>query len=491
MTKNSVRWILFSIMIRLTCAFLSHSTPRRPTAYPTVFNSRMSSFSAVRGNSENFKKDKRRADTKKAPAKTTKQLDLPYSNVAILEEGKARLFKDGNPIIYNGAVKEIRGNLQSGDDIFVVDHNGNLVGRGFFNSHSQYKVRLIARSFEDDVSLSLSEIIERRLDHVISVRKSLFLPSENTTAYRLVNGEGDSLSGLMIDVFNDIVTIQSSAVWVEKNEDLIRSAVAMKLGVSGDRILWKRADTRLKQDGFTADPGTTPNPADSTVEESIVVKENGCLFSISPQNDQKTGFYCDQRMNRLMIRNLAKGKTVLDTYSYTGGFSFNALMGGATSVTAVDSAGKALEALRYNLQLNIDQGVLPADAPSKLHTIEGDCPTVLGQLVEQQKTFDMVICDPPKLAPRRTQLDKALSKYTQVNALAMKAIHSSGGLLLSCSCSAAMTQSGEFVKMLQNAAKLAKRRLTILSETGAAPDHTVVAGYPEGKYLTAVLAHIQ
>lgn len=481
-------------MFRLSCSFLSRSTivGRKQVAYPNVFVGGMSAFSTKRNNVQSSKKDYRRSDTKNGPAKPTKRLDIPYSNVAILEEGKARLFKDGNPIIYNGAVKEVRGNPESGDDIYVVDHNGNLVGRGFFNSHSQYKVRLIARSFDQEISLSLPELIEKRLDHAISVRKALSLPSENTTAYRLVNGEGDSLSGLMIDVFNDIVTIQSSAVWVEKNEELIRKVVANKLGVSGDRIIWKRADTRLKQDGFTAAPSETPAVANvSTLDESIVVKENGCLYAISPYNDQKTGFYCDQRMNRLLVGSLAAGKTVLDAYCYTGGFSFNALLGGATSVTAVDSANKALEALQHNLQLNIDHAILPAEASSRLHTIEGDCPTVLEQLVEQGKTFDLVICDPPKLAPRRVQLDKAVSKYIQVNALAMKAIHPSGGLLLSCSCSAAMTQSGEFVQMLQSAAKVAKRRLTILSESGAAPDHTVVAGYPEGKYLTAVLAHIQ
>jgi 23S rRNA G2069 N7-methylase RlmK/C1962 C5-methylase RlmI len=185
----------------------------------------------------------------------------------------------------------------------------------------------------------------------------------------------------------------------------------------------------------------------------------------------------------LFFRSLSSGQSVLDTYCYTGGFSLNAAVGGAQLVTSVDSSKKAMDALRENIALNKQD-------PSLFRLIQGDAVAVMQELVLQNATFDVVICDPPKLAPSRTGLAKATGKYKKINSLAMKLVKP-GGLLLSCTCSAAMTQAqppvGGFEAMLQEAAQAAGREVTVLRSAGAAMDHPVMLSYPEGRYLTAVL----
>jgi 23S rRNA G2069 N7-methylase RlmK/C1962 C5-methylase RlmI len=433
-------------------------------------------------NSSNLKHLPKNIDSSSMEVKTS------YSKVAILQAGKGALFKGGNPIIYNGAIQEIRGNPIDGDDIYVVDHRGNVVGRGFFNSKSMYKVRLLARGYEKLLDLPLETIILKRLQQAIDLRKSINLPSDSTNAFRLVNSEGDQLSGLIVDVYNNVATIQSSAMWVEKNSEIIRNSLKSSLQFSDDQIIWKRAEARLIQDGIDIIKAEA-NEADSMSVNSqaslTVVRENDISFRIDVEGDQKTGFYCDQRDNRLMIRKLARGKRVLDAYCYTGGFTLNALLGGALSVVSVDSSAKAVSTLHHNLRLNNEERV------NDVKTIEGDCIVAMQAMISEGKQFDLVICDPPKLAPNRLQLEKAKPKYLQVNALAMQLVAPDGGLLLTCSCSAAMTQSGEFVKMLKDAAGIAKRRITIVNESGAAMDHTIAPGCPESKYLTAVLLFVQ
>lgn len=402
--------------------------------------------------------------------------------VVVLEEGKGRLFKGGNPIIYGGAVSKVLGSPKEGEFVAVTDHRGNLVGKGFFNSISQYRVRLVSHGVKHETDLTVADLIRSRIQQAVALRKALVLPSISTNTYRLVNGEGDQLSGLIIDVFDNIVSIQSSATWVEIHAEAIVEAVQSALSVSPSQIIWKRADSRLKKDGFRLE--SAKSMGSTEVLENITVRENDIIFTLDPEGDQKTGFYCDQRLNRLLIRGLSQGKHVLDTYCYTGGFTLNALVGGAASVTAVDSSTKAIETLACNLQCN------PILDASRVTTIEADCDSAMKNMIKNNQSFDVVICDPPKLAPTRSHLSKAKSKYTKINSMAMQLISPTGGLLLTCSCSGAMTQSGDFIKMLKEAAEDAGRRITVLSESGASPDHTVAVGYPEGKYLTAVLLHV-
>jgi 23S rRNA G2069 N7-methylase RlmK/C1962 C5-methylase RlmI len=453
--------------------------------------------------------------TTKAPYANSisqKEISIPMSSLpavpgidaaVVLERGKAKLFQDGNPLIYGGACKGTVGDdLTAGQEVLVVESSGTCIGRGVYNPHSQYRVRLLARADEQMFSMSFDDLMRHRFRQAISVRSALGLGDQHdlqgsaTSVYRLVNGEGDRLSGLIVDVIGDVVVIQSSAIWCELNKSRIERAlrdsmVEASLGLpdSNMKFLWRKAASRLKQDG-AAEIGLDLLFEDEKMEDagaasdsSLIVLENGVKYSTDPFEGQKTGFYADQRANRDMIRRLSRGKSVLDTFCYTGGFSVNALLGGAVSVTAVDSSQKALDEMKRNVELNeID--------PSKVSVEKADALAFMRGQIDAGKRFDVVICDPPKLAPKRSSLQKAVGKYTQINKLGMM-LTESGGLLLTCTCSAAMTQQPETLRaMLHDAARKAGVEVTILSTSGAAPCHAVHPAYPQGSYLTAVLCSV-
>lgn len=426
-------------------------------------------------------------------------------NSVTLEKGKARLFQDGNPLIYGGAVKSIEGNPKAGDEVIVKDHNGNVFGRGFFNPLSQYRVRIMSRNGDNEFKFTLSDLIKARISQAINLRKAMMLPSPENDVYRLVNGEGDRLSGLIIDVIGSTVVVQSSALWVELNANYIRDSLKSFIEIENKKLIWRRSESRLNQDGFGNH--TKSEPALQDMDEVLssqdgnldintveIVTENGVKFSVDPVSDQKTGFYCDQRENRQLIKGVSKGKTVLDTYCYSGGFSLNAILGGAKAVTAVDSSRGALAALTANMELN-------DVSPERLGILQGDAVEVMKSLVADGYKYDLVICDPPKLAPTRQSLPRAGKKYQKINSLALSLV-APGGLLLTCTCSAAMSQStagggrqqgqvgSGFHQMVQAAAKTARREVVLLSTSGAGSDHPVLIPYPEGRYLTAALLYV-
>lgn len=481
----------------------------------------------------------------------------------ILEKGKARLFLEGNPIVYGGAIASVVGDPEVGEEVIVKDNHGNVFARGFFNPHSQYRVRIMSRIGDPEFKSSAAELIQARISQAVRLRSALGLPSAATNVYRLINGEGDRLGGLIIDVLGSTVVIQSSALWVEMNAEAIKAAVSDCLDVenTGMKVLWRRSDSRLEQDGYAKKnvtnvfhdvfqknaPSVTPKEtvtntnifplfpgsksgtkmveipahvpggqgeeeeeeeeesgeAEAVEDTREVVVENGVKYWSDPVSGQKTGFYCDQRENRQIIRQVSGGKTVLDTYCYTGGFTLNAIQGGAVHVTSVDSSGVALAALQGNLRLN-------KVAPGLVEAVQGDAVEVMKALIREKRLFDVVICDPPKLAPKRTDVNRASNKYQKINELAM-ALVKPGGLLLTCTCSAAMSQpqppydKGErgrgrgtmpppgvapFTQMLNKAAGASKKHLTVLASSGAAGDHPVLLSYPEGKYLTALLTSV-
>jgi 23S rRNA (cytosine1962-C5)-methyltransferase len=310
--------------------------------------------------------------------------------IVTLERGKARIFQDGNPLVYGGAVKKVTGDARGGSFVTVHDHFGNSIGKGVFNPDSTYRVRMLTRATEVENSYDFPEIVETRLQDAVMLRRAINLPSQTDTAYRLVNGEGDRLSGLIVDVFNHVIVIQSSAVWVETHRDVIEEAMqrvfaavpkhADEDGAARDyEVIWRRAESRLNQDGFTGDKSQ-----EKTNIGEITVYENGVSYVVNLDDGQKTGFYCDQRENRQMIRQLSKGKTVLDTFSYTGGFGLNAALGGATSVTTVESSALACELINKNAALN---GV-----SERVAAVKSDAVAFMRQEAEEHKTYDIGRC---------------------------------------------------------------------------------------------------
>ena len=469
-----------------------------------------------------------------------------------IKASRARLFKEGNPLVYAGTVAQVGGSPASGDIALVQDNKGNPIGWGMYNPISMFRVRLLSNARERGYQWppDLPGLVSQRLAQAVALRRALGLPSEETTAYRLVHGEGDRLSGLVVDVFGALVVVQSSALWVERHRDVVEECLARLL--PAHRVLWLQSESRLRQDGWglaeeDAAAGEEPlgdseaeseagsgGESDSAVEEgsddelpddapesdegpvpgppgddvTVEIRESGLRYTVTPVSGQKTGFYCDQRDNRLLIRALAGDCHVLDLFSFTGGFGCNAALAGARSVTAVDSSMAALEQYMTNATSNgfearlQNPGPLVEDLaaalPERLASAEGapavalyraDVIRFLRASQERGHLYDLLIVDPPKLCPQAKQLTRAARKYEQINAHAMRVLRP-GGLMLTCTCSAAVAAEDVFMGILRRAAQAAGRKLTVLAESGAAKDHPWSSEYPEGRYLKAVLVMV-
>ncbi|KFK35529.1 hypothetical protein AALP_AA4G002500 [Arabis alpina] len=402
----------------------------------------------------------------------------------VLKKGKTQLFKDGSPMVYSGAVDRIIGKPppQTGDVVIVADGTENPIGWGLYNSVSMFCVRLMQLQHEStrdpSCALNIEKLLETRIAEAFHLRNSLGLPSATTNAYRLVNSEGDRLSGLIVDVFGDIAVVASSAAWLEKYRNQVETCLRSIHGIT--HINWRPSLDVLKEDGFDVSTLKQTQLSTTLPQRSMVV-ENGISYAISLEG-QKTGFYTDQRENRHFISTISAGKRVLDLCCYSGGFALNAARGGATSVVGIDSSLPALELARENVILNHMD-------PEKVVFFKQDSTEFMKAALSREETWDIVILDPPKLAPRKKVLQNAAGMYRNLNSLAMR-LTRSGGLLMTCSCSGAMTQSGKFLGILQSAAAMAGRKITVVREAGAACDHPLDPSYPQGQYLSNFLLRV-
>ena len=396
-----------------------------------------------------------------------------------------------------------------------VINKSQLIGYGVWNPQSMYRVRILAhetthpslakeirqlrkqfqRGETEDHSLDdtmLRLILRRKVSDAILTRLALDLPADDTDTYRLINGEGDGLSGLAVDVIGGThAIIMSSAAWVEIHKRTIISEIenALKEAYAEVQfdVVWRNTPSRLKQDGY--EMGEEEKEPDPRSNVDVTATESGVKYHTYPYADgQKTGFYCDQRENRRMVAELCAGKRVLDLCCYNGGFALNAVMrGSALSATGVDSSQDAVDAATKNAELN--------DCSAKTTFVRDDVANYMRSAMEKGEEYDVIVLDPPKLAPSVSSLDKASRKYHALNRDAMNIINSNkGGLLLTCTCSAAMSQKdgGQFFLNVVNGAALsAKRRVTLLRVSGAASCHTQSpASWPAGAYLTAALFHV-
>lgn len=401
----------------------------------------------------------------------------------VLKKGKTQLFKDGSPMVYSGAIDRIIGRPppKTGDVVLVADGAEKPIGWGLYNSVSMFSVRLMQLEEEaardPSCTLDMQKLIETRIHIARELRKSLGLPSASTNAYRLVNSEGDRLSGLIIDVFGDLAVVASSAAWVEKYKAEIEDCVR---GIDEiNHVKWRPSVEILKEEGIDVSELKDTNP--SNCPERTKVTENGIFYAISLEG-QKTGFYADQRENRHFISTISEGQKVLDLCCYSGGFSLNAARGGAINVTGIDSSLPALELAKENVILN-------SMDPDRISFLKADATTFMKDALSRNECWDIVILDPPKLAPRKKVLQTASGMYRTLNSLAMQ-LTRKGGLLMTCSCSGAMTQSGMFLQTLQGAASMAKKQITVLRQAGAACDHPIDPTYPEGAYLSNILLRV-
>jgi 23S rRNA (cytosine1962-C5)-methyltransferase len=382
-----------------------------------------------------------------------------------LKPGFAKPLWAGNPFVYPRALEPQKREPELGECVTVSDADGTPIGFGVYNPNSLYRVRILAWAHEK--LSNLDEVIRHRLNAARNMR-AMFIDPAQTTAYRLLNSEGDGLSGVTIDMYDRVAMVAISAGWAVVHIETLKNACQ---SIFPDHTFMIRFQSKpLSQEGMTSLPKLEQHMP------VVTVTENNVKYEIDFSTAQKTGFYCDQRDTRLLVRQFAKGRRVLDTFCYTGGFSLNAALGGAEKVLGIDSSEHAIQCAQKNAQLNTLDNVQfeENDALKAIQAHEG---------------YDFIILDPPKLAPSRQHIGKAKSHYLKLNREAMARLPG-GGLLLTCSCSSAMDLT-MFKRLLVEAAMGCERRLQILATGGGGPDHPVNAGYLEGEYLKWVLVRVQ
>lgn len=427
----------------------------------------------------------RNSDGRKKRSQEKASTEIRYKHYVVDENFDiAREYNaDGEFLSDSGDVLEIKRSLQQ----------GKLIGYGFFNPSSMYRTFIFDEIIEMVMRMKIKDAIRSRI--------LLNLPSSSTDSYRLINGEGDGLSGLAVDILGGkVAVVMASAAWVEIHKPIIMKVMRDVLDtysayggdVSGPLdIVWRNTPMRLRQDGYELPDGYHDIEKDDLDTTPVILKENNIKYYAYPYDtsSQKTGFYCDQRENRYNVASHCQNKKVLDLCCFNGGFALNAMIhGGASSCVGVDSSQQAVDAATANTRLNN----LDSD---RIQFIRQDISEYMKDAKDKGEEFDVIILDPPKLAPTVTALDRASRKYHSLNRDAMKLINSKeGGLLLTCTCSGAMTQKNGgqyFLETIKKAALSAGRRITLLRSSGAAPCHTQCpASFPANAYLTAALFYI-
>jgi 23S rRNA (cytosine1962-C5)-methyltransferase len=392
----------------------------------------------------------------------------------ILKRGKSKPFWLGHPWVYSGAVQEVVGEgSENGGPCTVIDERDNVVGWGHYNPHARIAVRLLEHRRSTDESFQtpvFSEFMAKRLREAKNSRAQLQLPRRDTNAYRLVNAEGDGLSGLIVDVYGDRAVVHLNSRAMASNVDEIAELVMKETGVRSVRTLVSAHG--IKFEGIAPFNKTFGDEDDS---DSVEVTEHGVRFALDLKNPQKTGFYLDQRENRQFLASYCGGKNVLDLYCHAGGFGIHALAAGAQSATFVDSSEPAIDLVGKNLSLNEFEG--------ERHHL--DAMTFLKAAKEKGRSWDVIVCDPPKFVRARNHRDDGIKKYARLNSLALSMLKP-GGLLLTCSCSEHVNRD-DFLRMLTEAAHRLRRSIRVHRVLGQASDHPYVSVAPQSDYLKAFL----
>ncbi len=381
-----------------------------------------------------------------------------------LRSGRVQPVWAGHPWVFAQAVERLDGAPSPGDVVEVVDPKGKHLGRGFWSPGSAIPVRLVTRS--PDEPLDDAALI-RRVEAAARLRRELGYPSDETDGYRLVHAEGDALPGLVVDVYRDVAVVQLVTVGMKRREDVLFAAIARATGAR--TVIEVPAGRSQQAEGIEVETRVVRGPS----ADGLRFRERGFEYEIPPTLAQKTGFYFDQRDNRALVERLARGRRVLDLYSYVGAFSLAAARGGATESWAFDSSAAVVA---EGATIATNNGLA-----ERIRYARGDVRHVLGGLLQERQRFDLVVVDPPKLAPTTRHLARAQTAYRRLNARALELLER-GGLLVSCSCSAAL-RPDDLVRVLTMAGRDAARDLTLLHVGQQGMDHPVPAAFPEGRYL--------
>jgi 23S rRNA (cytosine1962-C5)-methyltransferase len=388
--------------------------------------------------------------------------------------------KGGHPWIYGSEIKGVDEGIQDGDIVRVLSGKGKFVGSGFYNAHSKITVRIFSTNANDQFN---EAFWKRRAAYAVDYRLQVMRP-EDYNCCRLVFGEADQLPGMTVDRFGDVLSVQVLSLGMEKRkkeflDGLIEALRERNLPVS---CVYERNDVKIRElEGMEQYKGFYHSELLRPEEEKTLVDivENGIRYTVDVENGQKTGFFLDQKFNRLAAAQIAKGRHVLDCFTHTGAFALNAAKGGAASVTALDISQEAVDMASHNGEINH----LP------IHAVKAD---VFEYLTNLDKTknhdYDYIILDPPAFTKSGKTVHEAFRGYKEINYRAMK-ILPRGGYLATCSCSHFMGEE-LFVKMVKEAARDAGVTLRQIEFRQQAPDHPILMTVPETYYLKFFLFQI-
>jgi 23S rRNA (cytosine1962-C5)-methyltransferase len=386
----------------------------------------------------------------------------------ILKPGREKSLLRRHPWIFSGAVQHVDDEPVSGATVDLLSSNKQFLARASYSPNSQIRARVWR--FEDE--LVDADFFRQKIRSAIATRQKLSL--ENlSNAQRLIYAESDGIPGLIVDRYGDVLVLQSltagSEFWKEMLADLL-------LEVTGLSTIYERSDADVRElEGLGPKVGLIRG---NLASFSFPIAEHGLKFNVNLRSGHKTGFYLDQRQNRMRVRELANDKDVLDGFCYTGGFTVNALAGGAKSVLSIDSSADALALAKENVALN--------DLPiEKTNFIEGDVFQLLRRFRDENRSFDMIILDPPKFAPTAAQAERAARGYKDINLLAFKLLRPAG-ILVTFSCSGGI-DAGLFQKIIAGAALDAGADAQIVEHLSQGPDHPVSLHFPEGSYLKGLV----
>ena len=378
--------------------------------------------------------------------------------IATLKKGEGRALKAGGAWIYDNEIESVMGHFEDGDLVLVRDFDGYGLGKGFINRHSKIRIRMMTRNPEQEID---REFIHNRVKAAWEYRKK----TVDTSSCRVIFGEADWIPGMVVDKFSDVLVVQALALGIDR----MKEKVLAEDGVS-IRGVYERSDAKEREkEGMERVKGFLGEPFDTNVE----IVENGVRYLVDVKDGQKTGFFLDQKYNRLAIQKLCKDARVLDCFTHTGSFALNAGLAGAKEVIGVDAS-----------ELGVHQAELNAKLNGLEQTVRFTCADVFDLLPELEKKgekFDVVILDPPAFTKSRNSIKNATKGYREINMRGLKLVKD-GGFLATCSCSHFMSYE-LFTQTIAQAAKSVHKRIRQVEYRTQAPDHPILWAADESYYL--------
>ncbi len=385
--------------------------------------------------------------------------------IATLKKGEGRALKAGGAWIYDNEIESVLGHFEDGDLVIVRDFDGYGLGKGFINRHSKIRIRMMTRNPEQEID---REFLHARVKAAWEYRKK----TVDTASCRVIFGEADWIPGMVVDKFSDVLVVQALALGIDRMKEMILEELKKILLEDGIFIrgIYERSDAKEREkEGMERIKGFLGEPFDTNVE----IVENGVRYQVDVKDGQKTGFFLDQKYNRLAIQKLCKDARVLDCFTHTGSFALNAGLAGAKEVLGVDASELGVHQAEVNARLN-----------GLENTVRFECADVFDLLPDLEKRgekFDVVILDPPAFTKSRNSIKNATKGYREINMRGLKLVKD-GGYLATCSCSHFMSYE-LFTQTIAQAARSVHKRIRQVEYRTQAPDHPILWAADESYYL--------